>query len=145
MLTPHDCNPEYHAFLAQPAHKQHTKHVPEGKACPVVPRCLQQSGNRGRQASTSAAPDQAHGAVTNGALHAYSGEDPAWLGLAQVFYAMLPGSQQPTFRVAIGEQDTRAWLAWEVRLLACCCPPAQQMPATRYAKAAEQRLPPICA
>jgi hypothetical protein len=89
-----------------------------------APRCAQQRGNRGGPASTSGTPDQAHAAAADGALRAYSGEDPAWLGLAQVFYVMLPGSQQPSFRVAVGEADTRAWLAWEVRnpLPSCLLP-----------------------
>ena len=44
----------------------------------------------------------------------WSSEDPAWLALLAVHYAMLPGNQQPCFRVALGHGDTRAWLAWEV-------------------------------
>lgn len=45
---------------------------------------------------------------------AWSSENPAWLALPAVHYAMLPGNQQPCFRVALGHTDTRAWLAWEV-------------------------------
>ena len=47
---------------------------------------------------------------------AYSGEDPAWLALPAVYYAQLPGGQQPSFRMAAGRPDARIWLAWEVRL-----------------------------
>ncbi|CAL8463821.1 g3355 [Coccomyxa elongata] len=54
----------------------------------------------------------------------YSAEDPAWLALPAVHYALLPGNQQPCFRVALGHTDSRAWLAWEDaedlrRLLRC--------------------------
>ncbi|BDA48940.1 hypothetical protein COCOBI_13-0500 [Coccomyxa sp. Obi] len=54
----------------------------------------------------------------------YSEEDPAWMALPAVHYALLPGNQQPCFRVALGHTDSRAWLAWEDsedlrRLLRC--------------------------
>ena len=59
--------------------------------------------------------------LRNGALAAsassYAQEDPAWLALSKIYYALLPGNQQPSFRVAVGQADTRAWLAWEVRAL----------------------------
>ena len=40
--------------------------------------------------------------------------DPAWLRLPVIHYALMQGNQQPNFRLATGQHDTRHWLAWEV-------------------------------
>lgn len=45
--------------------------------------------------------------------------DAAWLALPAVHYALMHGNQQPSFRLATGQHDTRHWLAWEV------CPQCQ--------------------
>ena len=44
-----------------------------------------------------------------------SAKDPAWLALPAVHYALMQGNQQPCFRLATGQPDTRHWVAWEVR------------------------------
>ena len=41
-------------------------------------------------------------------------EEPAWLQLPAVHYALMQGNQQPCFRLATGQHDTGHWLAWEV-------------------------------
>ena len=45
--------------------------------------------------------------------------DPAWLRLPVIHYALMQGNQQPSFRLATGQHDTRHWLAWEVGPVAC--------------------------
>lgn len=80
--------------------------------------CLFMQANRGGEASTSsAAPAQEKASCNdNGVERAKkaSEEDPAWLQLPAVHYALMQGNQQPCFRLATGEDDTRHWLAWEV-------------------------------
>ena len=47
------------------------------------------------------------------------GADPAWLRLPVIHYALMQGNQQPSFRLATGQHDTRHWLAWEVGFVSC--------------------------
>ena len=82
--------------------------------------------NRGGEASTSSSA-HLHSPSTDPKVHlqnvasshdASNGaaveEDPAWLALPAVHYPLMQGNQQPSFRLATGEHDTRHWLAWEV-------------------------------
>ena len=87
--------------------------------------------NRGGQASTSAptavqatAHSNGSGQSANGnsASATLDGVDPAWLQLPVIHYALLQGNQQPSFRLATGQHDTRHWLAWEVWLVIRCAP-----------------------
>ena len=87
--------------------------------------------NRGGEASTSApTPVQAeahssgswqsaNGSATSAEV---DGADPAWLRLPVIHYALMQGNQQPSFRLATGQHDTRHWLAWEVGLENRHCP-----------------------
>ena len=86
--------------------------------------------NRGGQASISApTPVQAEAhsngswQSANGSASATSAEvdeaDPAWLQLPVIHYALMQGNQQPSFRLATGQHDTRHWLAWEVGFVSC--------------------------
>ncbi len=53
---------------------------------------------------------QSHAARNGAAVEG----DPAWLALPAVHFALMQGNQQPSFRLATGQHDTRHWLAWEV-------------------------------
>lgn len=81
--------------------------------------------NRGGEATTSSAAPAQDRRPVNGTAAAngdggnadFSEEDPAWLRLPAIHYALMQGNQQPCFRLATGEHDTRHWLAWEVGAL----------------------------
>ena len=76
--------------------------------------CLLMQANRGGEASTSsAAPAQEKASCDDNGAERVK-KDPAWLQLPAVHYALMQGNQQPCFRLATGEDDTRHWLAWEV-------------------------------
>ena len=89
--------------------------------------CSVLQANRGGEASTScAAPttealNDSQAAASSGAADTAEesaltphAEEPAWLQLPAVHYALMQGNQQPCFRLATGQHDTRHWLAWEV-------------------------------
>ena len=78
--------------------------------------------NRGGEASTSSSAPIQEGESVPGLQsqsdsardHTAAAEDPAWLSLPAVHYALMQGNQQPCFRLATGQPDTRHWVAWEV-------------------------------
>ena len=94
----------------------------QGLACVMTEVMMQ--ANRGGDASTSGSapvwgarprPHLRNGAQSQGAgTGTRTEEDPAWLALPAVHYALMQGNQQPSFRLATGQHDTRHWLAWEV-------------------------------
>ena len=86
------------------------------KAVVLMEMCFHMQANRGGEASTSsAAPAEEKASCDdNGVEGTAIEEDPAWLQLPAVHYALMQGNQQPCFRLATGEDDTRHWLAWEV-------------------------------
>lgn len=89
--------------------------------------CSASQANRGGEASTSCAASAtealngSQAAASSGAADTAEdsaltphAEEPAWLQLPAVHYALMQGNQQPCFRLATGQHDTRHWLAWEV-------------------------------
>ena len=71
--------------------------------------CFLMQANRGGEASTSsAAPTQETASCNDeGVEETATEDDPAWLQLPAVHYALMQGNQQPCFRQATGQDDNR--------------------------------------